>query len=439
MVKKATNSGAAASSSSDGGKSLNWVTILKRVPQVNKTSDASDKLRRDPIRSQFIDLLRACDSDESLVTTVQNYVSGGMFKKAKDGPRDEWPSQYKKLYRLPKSWMGLQMLRCSGKTLTAAMIKAVDAKDADAIATGWFMVNQVKPEDPWPEVLLNKSYNDEFWDRRTKECGMLAAFIRSIGADGSVNWKTAATYKVIFAGTKAHEIQAFGRRQVHYSRGTGSQQVSLDGARHRPLQGHLEAWHLQHRVGDPLRARHRTLASPVAPEGQLLCLQCVVAGVPREGAAGAGAGSDHEADYRRCGEGAQRDPAGQGEENRPGSGESGCEGSQCQASCVEDRHFHLGQTGLCHRLCRYVARCEPLRRPADKLGKELSGGSGLRTWAQRCMGAPLAMKMERAIAGSEMVLEVCSMFVVSVCARHDVGLALQGSGVFLSWVGLLVV
>lgn len=207
MVKKITDK---AESATKGAKStINWGGLLKRVPMPAKTSDTSEALRRELVHAHLISLLTSFSMDESLVTTLHNYAASKLLTKQKIS-EDRWSDQYTKLYRTPKSWMCMQLIRVSDGTFTAELLGKIDKRDAEAISTLWFMFHQVSPTDPWHEALLDKSRHDRFWDERHEQIGSWAKGwpTRGVNADGSINWKDGGAYRIIMsnAGVEVKHI-----------------------------------------------------------------------------------------------------------------------------------------------------------------------------------------------------------------------------------------
>jgi len=195
-------------------QAVHWDALLSRIPKVIRCTDPSEKLRRELIHSHLLAVVQQFKSDESLVTLVHNYLSSDLLKKATSDklPASFWSDQYTKLYRLPKSWKASQLIRISQGDLTTEIIKKIDNKDLDAITTLWYMVHQVNPTDDLHPVLLNKAWNDELWDARAAQVGnYLKDWVaQSVNAEGNIDWKHGACYKVIFIGDRAAKIKHIG-------------------------------------------------------------------------------------------------------------------------------------------------------------------------------------------------------------------------------------
>jgi len=200
------------------GKTLNWRALMSRVPQATKTADCSEALRRDLVRSHLLKLLELFEADESKVTTMFNHMDAKILDKPKKAA-GSWCDQYKRLYRTPKTWQSLHLMRLSKGALTLELVKLIDQRDPEAIATIWFMALQVSPTDTWPPVLLSKATHDQFWDERAEQVATrwFAGWVKNyVNENGEINWREGGCYRVVF-GSKAVTIRHIAGDEVEVS------------------------------------------------------------------------------------------------------------------------------------------------------------------------------------------------------------------------------
>lgn len=107
---------------------------------------------------------------------------------------------YKTLYRTPKRRMTWNLLKHSVGCLRVDMVKRIDTHDHHTIETIWLMVLQVGPDDPWPELSLDKSWHIEFWGTRFKQVALwFPQWVNdAINRDGAIDWRKAGVYTILF-------------------------------------------------------------------------------------------------------------------------------------------------------------------------------------------------------------------------------------------------